>query len=111
MSKPNARQEQVSRIAREVAVAFRGRLRGSAPGVNVDHRSEGRMHVWRFRSEGAEPARYLRVAHTAIADGDSAANLLGLLDREKWESRLFERPTTSLALSSTGRLKQYRAAD
>ena len=111
MGKPSARQEQVSRIAREVAVAIRGRLRGTAPDVSVDHRSEGRMHVWRFRSKGEEPARYLRVAHAAIAEGDSAAHLLGQLVREGWESRLFARPTSSLVLSPAGRLKRYRTAD
>ena len=108
MSKPNPRQEHVSRMAREVAVAIRGRLRGTSPDTSVSHRSEGRMHVWRFRTGPSESERYLRVAHAAMARGDNAGQLLKQLDREQWEERLFARPTESLVLSEAGRLKRYR---
>lgn len=110
MASFESRRDQVSRVAREVAEVIAGRVRGGSHATSVAHRSEGRMHVWRFRSAAGKPERFLRLAHMAMTRGkDPASELLNQLEREEWQTRLFEGPVASLVLSPAGRLKPYTA--
>lgn len=110
MAPSESRRAQVSRVAREVAEVIAGRVRGGSLATSVAHRSEGRMHVWRFRSGAGKQERFLRLAHTAMTRGnDPATELLEKLDRAEWQTRLFEGPVASLVLSPAGRLKPYVA--
>ena len=104
-------QEKLARVAGELGMAMRTQATGRWNTVRTASRDLGNRHVWRFRTGGGDPDRFLVVSHRAMTAGESpTASLLEQLQQARWLDRLQAGPETSFRLTSSGRLRA-RSAD
>jgi hypothetical protein len=110
MDSQESRQDQVSRVAREVGSVIRRQARRKWENVRTAERNEGRKHVWRFQSGPDRTDRFLYLSHDAMTDGENPAPaLLEQLKSGRLFSRLDQGPETALMLSRDGRLEAVQA--
>jgi hypothetical protein len=108
MTPKETRQETLSRVARELGAGISSEAHGRWGSIRTAHRNEGKRHVWRFKSASDGVERFLHVPHSAMVEGENAAQtVLAQLGAAKWLDRIQDGPERSFRLSSSGRLKPW----
>jgi hypothetical protein len=100
------KETKLARVVRELGAAIHEQANGRWSSVRMAKRDLGNSHVWRFRTGGGEPDRFLVVPHRGMTGGESpAAVLLTQLEKARWLDRMQEGPETRFRLTSSGRLR------
>ena len=106
MDQPETHDQKMSRVARELDAAIRRLAEGRWGSVRLADRDEGRRHAWRFRRGPKSGARFLRVTHRAMDQGENPVPLLmEQLAEGRWLDRLNGGADGSLVLDAGGRLE------
>lgn len=109
--KKETNQQKLARVARELGAEMRRQAGGRWRNVRTAKRDLGDRHVWRFRTAGDSPDRFLLLSHRAMTAGENpTATLLAQLEEARWLDRMHTGPETSFRLAPSGRL-QARATD
>ena len=106
---PNESQdEKMARITAELGKALRRQAAGTWRRVRTADRGEETRHAWKFRPTPDGSARFLRITHEAMTQGD-VPQLLNHLSAGRWLARLDDGPETSLLLQADGRLERFKS--
>lgn len=98
--------QKIARVAREVGSALRSQAGSRWDSLRLGRRNLGNRHVWRFRTGGGDPDRYLLLSHRSMTNGrDPAATVLAQLREERWLDRMQAGPETLFTLAANGRLR------
>lgn len=98
-----SRDEQRSRVAKELGAALRRQAAGKWKRVRMTDRDESRGHAWKFRPTPESELRFLRVSNEAMEE--PVAQVMAHLQKGRWLDRLNAGPETSLVLEKNGRLR------
>jgi hypothetical protein len=99
-------QQKLTRVAKELGSAMRKQAGGRWGAVRTARRNLGTRHVWRFRTDGGDPDRFLLISHRSMTEGrNPTATLLAQLQEARWLDRMHAGPETSFMLAPNGRLR------
>jgi hypothetical protein len=104
-------KQKLTRVARELGAAMHQQAGGRWSSLRTAKRDLGDRHVWRFRTGGGDPDRFLLLSHRSMTEGeDPTTTVLSQLNQQRWLDRLHEGPETHFRLAPSGRLRG-RAVD
>jgi len=99
-------QQKIARVAHELGAELHRAVDGKWGPLRIARRNLGNRHVWRFRSTGGAPDRFLLLSHRAMTEGENpTARLLAQLEKERWVDRMQAGPETAFSLLPSGRLR------
>ena len=106
MDASESTQQKLDRVTGEIGAALKEQARDRWGTVRTAKRSRGARQVWRFRTGGGHPDRYLALTHRSMVKGqDPTATLLAQLREAHWLDRMQAGPETSFMLMSSGLLR------